>query len=82
MQECRRIWMVLALYEQFLQKQRQQNRLRIERSRQQLPIYAYREKILELIERHQVLIVSADTGAGKSTQVPQYLMEAGYDKAC
>ena len=31
----------------------------------------------------QVSIVAGDTGCGKSTQLPQYLMEAGYTKiAC
>ena len=29
------------------------------------------------------MIVAGDTGCGKSTQVPQYLMEAGYERvAC
>ena len=29
----------------------------------------------------QVLIIVAETGAGKTTQLPQYLLEAGFGKA-
>ncbi|RPD62418.1 P-loop containing nucleoside triphosphate hydrolase protein [Lentinus tigrinus ALCF2SS1-6] len=43
-----------------------------------LPIYQYREQLLEAIKEHQVLIVVAETGSGKTTQLPQYLHEAGY----
>lgn len=45
-----------------------------------LPVLDYRERILEAIDSHQVTIVVAETGAGKSTQVPQYLAEYGYTK--
>jgi len=50
----------------------------IEETRKSLPIYTYREELLEAIKQHQVLIVVAETGSGKTTQLPQYLHEAGY----
>jgi pre-mRNA-splicing factor ATP-dependent RNA helicase DHX16 len=33
---------------------------------------------LQAIEKHQILIIVAETGSGKTTQLPQYLHEAGY----
>ncbi|KAG8957318.1 hypothetical protein FRC03_010273 [Tulasnella sp. 419] len=50
----------------------------IDDTRKSLPIYQYREELLEAISKHQVLIVVAETGSGKTTQLPQYLHEAGY----
>ncbi|KAH9980196.1 pre-mRNA splicing factor [Lactifluus volemus] len=50
----------------------------IEETRKSLPIYQFREEILKAIHQHQVLIVVAETGSGKTTQLPQYLHEAGY----
>ena len=43
-----------------------------------LPIHDYKDLIVETIHRHPISIIVAETGAGKSTQVPQYLLEAGY----
>jgi ATP-dependent helicase HrpA len=43
----------------------------------ELPISARREEIGEALATHQVLIVAGDTGSGKSTQLPQYCLEAG-----
>lgn len=43
-----------------------------------LPVYPYRNELLKAIAEHQVLIIVAETGAGKTTQIPQYLFEAGY----
>ncbi|KAF6261560.1 putative ATP-dependent RNA helicase [Scenedesmus sp. NREL 46B-D3] len=55
-------------------------RARMAEDRASLPIYAHREGLLQAIEEHQILILVAETGAGKTTQVPQYLHEAGYSK--
>ncbi|KAF9270686.1 P-loop containing nucleoside triphosphate hydrolase protein [Marasmius fiardii PR-910] len=52
--------------------------LTITEQRQRLPIYKLREPLLKAIEEHQILIVVGDTGSGKTTQMSQYLAEAGY----
>lgn len=44
-----------------------------------LPIYNYVSEITEAIKNHAVTIITAETGSGKSTQVPQYAHNAGYD---
>ena len=46
--------------------------------RASLPIFDYRTQLLEAIADNQVLIVVGETGSGKTTQIPQYLHEAGY----
>jgi pre-mRNA-splicing factor ATP-dependent RNA helicase DHX16 len=48
--------------------------------RKKLPIYKFREQILEAVRDNQVLVLSAETGSGKTTQIPQYLHEVGYTK--
>ncbi|KAI3724161.1 hypothetical protein L2E82_35929 [Cichorium intybus] len=48
--------------------------------RKTLPVYQYRESLLKAIEDHQVLVIVGETGSGKTTQIPQYLHEAGYTK--
>lgn len=44
-----------------------------------LPIHAFRDQIVEAVRNNPVVVITAETGAGKSTQVPQYLLDAGYD---
>ena len=53
-------------------------KLSIEETRKKLPIYGYRHDLIEAIKNHQVLIIEGETGSGKTTQIPQYLVEAGY----
>ena len=40
----------------------------------------FRGEITEAIQKEQVVIIAGDTGCGKSTQVPQYLLKAGFNK--
>lgn len=44
-----------------------------------LPIAAFREQIVAAVKNNPVTVITAETGAGKSTQVPQYLLDEGYD---
>lgn len=43
-----------------------------------LPIYAKRQFILDEVFGNQVVIIIGETGSGKSTQMVQYLYDAGY----
>ena len=45
-----------------------------------LPVRAFHDQLVEAVNTNQVVIVTAETGAGKSTQIPQYLAEAGYNR--
>ncbi|KAH8902299.1 P-loop containing nucleoside triphosphate hydrolase protein [Coniochaeta sp. PMI_546] len=44
-------------------------------SRMQLPMWLFREQVVETVEREQVVIICGETGCGKSTQVPAFLLE-------
>lgn len=44
-----------------------------------LPIAAFRDQIMASVRKNPVTIITAETGAGKSTQVPQYLLAEGYN---
>ncbi|KAK4341510.1 hypothetical protein RND71_040011 [Anisodus tanguticus] len=50
----------------------------LEKQRQRLPVYKYRTAILYSVETHATTIVVGETGSGKTTQIPQYLKEAGW----
>jgi len=43
----------------------------------ELPIVARREEIVEAIQRHQVIVLSGETGSGKTTQIPKMCIQAG-----
>ncbi|TRW42872.1 ATP-dependent RNA helicase HrpA [Georgenia yuyongxinii] len=44
---------------------------------EQLPVSARREEIAAAIRDHQVVIVSGETGSGKTTQIPKICLELG-----
>ncbi|RDA90785.1 hypothetical protein CP533_3615 [Ophiocordyceps camponoti-saundersi (nom. inval.)] len=54
--------------------------LSIQETRKSLPIYQYRDQFLTALEEYQILVIVGETGSGKTTQLPQYLHEAGYTK--
>ncbi|CAJ1435695.1 unnamed protein product, partial [Effrenium voratum] len=50
----------------------------IKEQRESLPIFKLRNELLQAIRDNDVLIVIGETGSGKTTQITQYLAEAGY----
>lgn len=50
----------------------------IQTARLKLPILAEEQQIMELINENSVVIIAGETGSGKTTQIPQFLYEAGY----
>ncbi|KAJ4940497.1 hypothetical protein JOQ06_026797 [Pogonophryne albipinna] len=46
--------------------------------RESLPIYKLKEQLIQAVHDNQILIVIGETGSGKTTQITQYLAEAGY----
>lgn len=68
----------LLHYLDFGQKQAFGRLAKLQRERAALPIAQYGNRILQTLKEHQVVVVAGDTGCGKSTQVPQYLLTAGF----
>ena len=46
----------------------------------ELPIHSYRAELLDAVEKSQCVVITGETGCGKTTQFPQFLHQAGYSK--
>ena len=47
----------------------------IQLQRESLPIHRVKDDIIHSIENNQVVVISGETGSGKTTQVPLYILE-------
>ena len=45
------------------------------KKREKLPVHAYKQRFMDMLGKHRVLLVEAETGAGKTTQIPQWCLE-------
>lgn len=54
----------------------------IAKYRATLPIYKCRKQIVDLIYNNQTVIIIGETGCGKSTQVPQFLVDSQEFRGC
>jgi len=43
-----------------------------------LPVYKFQSRLLDAVAANQVVVVEGETGSGKTTQIPQFLVESGY----
>ena len=74
---------IVTHYLDFKQKERFQKLKKLRKFQASLPIAGYEKEIVEAVKNESILVLAGDTGCGKSTQVPQYLYRAGFDKiAC
>ncbi|CAG8582571.1 3720_t:CDS:2 [Cetraspora pellucida] len=46
------------------------------RQRESLPVFPYRQEIIDAIKSEPLLVVIGETGSGKTTQIPQYILES------
>ena len=51
---------------------------KIQAARMELPILAEEQRIMEAIHNNPTVVICGETGSGKTTQVPQFLYEAGF----
>ncbi|KAL4401098.1 putative ATP-dependent RNA helicase Ucp12 [Malassezia pachydermatis] len=54
----------------------------IGRVRESLPAFAAREKLLETLRTQRVVLIAGETGCGKTTQVPQFLLDDAIERGC
>lgn len=64
-----------ALQEMWAQKQSSPAYQKMLQGRMKLPMYQFRAEALDTIQRHQVTILCGETGCGKSTQLPAFILE-------
>ncbi|XP_071450187.1 probable ATP-dependent RNA helicase DHX34 [Hetaerina americana] len=69
---------ILLLYLDFKQKEKFNKLKKLRKSQASLPVTQYKDEIINAVNSNQIVIIAGDTGCGKSTQVPQYLLKAGY----
>lgn len=50
----------------------------IEEQQKSLPVYALKQQLMQAVNDNQILVVVGETGSGKTTQITQYLEQAGY----
>lgn len=50
--------------------------MQIIQERLRLPIAPYRDAIMNCLAQNQVMIISGSTGSGKTTQIPQFILES------
>ncbi|KAL6050769.1 hypothetical protein STEG23_015307, partial [Scotinomys teguina] len=60
---------------QFRMKQTSRQFYTILQERQLLPAWEERETILKMLSKHQVVVISGMTGCGKTTQIPQFILD-------
>ncbi|KAM0907466.1 hypothetical protein ACQ4PT_016107 [Festuca glaucescens] len=53
---------------------------KIAEDRSKLPISSFKDHICSTLEKHQVVLISGETGCGKTTQVPQYILDYVWGK--
>ncbi|XP_037491877.1 pre-mRNA-splicing factor ATP-dependent RNA helicase DEAH10 isoform X2 [Jatropha curcas] len=53
-------------------------REKIKKQRESLPIASVKERLIQEVKAHDILIIVGETGSGKTTQLPQFLYHAGF----
>lgn len=81
--KLRQFLQIVVHYLDFKQKEKFNKLKKLRKTQANLPVAQYKQRIIEAVKNEQIVIIAGDTGCGKSTQVPQYLFEGGFQSiAC
>jgi pre-mRNA-splicing factor ATP-dependent RNA helicase DHX15/PRP43 len=61
-------------YNPFTQRELSDRYFRILKTRRNLPVHAQRAQFLQLFQKSQFLVFVGETGSGKTTQIPQFVL--------
>lgn len=63
------------LQEELREKRGNKQYQKMQTFRERLPSFAMKDELLSLIRSNQVIVISGETGCGKTTQVPQFILD-------
>ncbi|GBP98024.1 Pre-mRNA-splicing factor ATP-dependent RNA helicase DEAH10 [Eumeta japonica] len=53
-------------------------KIQLEQQRQALPVTSCRKRLIQEVYKSDILLIMGETGSGKTTQIPQFLYDAGF----
>lgn len=65
----------IKLYEEYCSKLQNANYKGMEAVRSKLPAFELQEEIVKAINENQVIVITGETGCGKTTQVAQFILD-------
>lgn len=81
--KLRQFLQIVVHYLDFKQKEKFLKLKKLRKTQRNLPVAQYKDEIIDAVRNEQVVLIAGDTGCGKSTQIPQYLHQAGFQSiAC
>nr|CAB3237884.1 ATP-dependent RNA helicase DHX36 [Phallusia mammillata] len=63
------------LFEEFSKKKTSKLYNKMQTIRQRLPSHKIQKELIDLINSNQIIVISGETGCGKTTQIPQYILD-------
>ncbi|KND00002.1 uncharacterized protein SPPG_04349 [Spizellomyces punctatus DAOM BR117] len=64
------------LHKEFIAQQQRPQYKKMRSERETLPVWKWQQDIVNAVEENPVVVVEGETGCGKTTQVPQFLLDA------
>jgi ATP-dependent RNA helicase DHX36 len=68
------------LYEEYMSKQDNVKYNKMNKKRKKLPSYNMKDEILKVVNESQIVVISGETGCGKTTQVAQFILDDFIEK--